>query len=170
MGIAIVSVIVMLLLICANIFMRYIMRLPINGAFELTQMLMICITTSIACCVFEGQHVWIDLLTQKLSFRVQVILDLITLIASAIITALISWRAYEAMLYSISNKRVYSTLRIPQWPFQLIFCLAMGFTALAILVYLIDRMMVYSRGEKPGKAASSSPVKNQLSEKEGSAK
>lgn len=147
--IAIAFILAMLCVVCANVVMRYIFRSPITGAAEITQMLMICMTACMAPALMRGQHVWIDLITSKFNHIASIILDLITIAASAFIYGMISNGLFRQMMNSMAKNKRYSLLKLPEWPFLLIFGVATAVLAISMVIYLADRMIVYSKGETP---------------------
>ncbi len=148
--IAIAFIIAMLCVVCANVVMRYIFRAPITGAAEITQMLMICMTACMAPALMRGQHVWIDLITSKFNRVVSIILDLITIAASAFVYGMISNGLFHQMMNSMAKNKRYSLLKLPEWPFLMIFGIATAVLAVFMVIYLVDRLLVYAKGVKPG--------------------
>lgn len=147
--IAIAFIIAMLCVVCANVVMRYFLRSPITGAAEITQMLMICMTACMAPALMRGQHVWIDLVTSKFNRVASIILDLITIAASAFIYGMISNGLFRQMIKSMAKNKRYSLLKLPEWPFLMIFGVATMVLAISMIIYLVDRMIVYAKGKTP---------------------
>lgn len=134
--ISIVAVLSMLVIVVADVLMRYIFSNPIIGATEIVRMLMICITPSFVCAVIEDQHIKVGLIVDRLGRKGQLVIDIITLLMTSVICALMSWQAWVYTKYAIDFKEYYSLLKIPKWPFELIFCIAMAATAFVVLFYL----------------------------------
>lgn len=149
--ISIVALLTMLVLVVIDVVMRNFFSNPIAGATEIVRMLMICITPSFVCAVIEDKHIKVGILMDRLGRKGQAVVDVITLIATAIICGLISWQAWVYTKYAILFKEFYSLLKIPKWPFELIFCIAMGATALAVVFYLVIRLVKpeYYQVKKP---------------------
>lgn len=147
--IAIAFVIAMLCVVCANVVMRYFFRSPITGAAEITQMLMICMTACMAPALMRGQQVWINLITSKFNRVASIILDLITIAASAFVYGMIADGLFRQMVKSIAKNKRYSMLKLPEWPILMIFGIATAVLAVAMIIYLVDRMVVYSKGGTP---------------------
>ena len=149
--ISIVAVLAMLVLVVADVVMRYIFSAPIIGATEIVRMLMICITPSFVCAVIEDKHIKVGLIMDRLGRKAQIVADVLSLLATAAICALIAWQAWVYMEYAIKFKEYYTLLKIPKWPFELIFCIAMAFTTLAVLFYLVIRVVKpeYYQPKKP---------------------
>lgn len=139
--ISIAAVLAMLVLVVADVVMRAIFNNPIVGATEIVRMMMICITPSFVCAVIEDKHIKVGLIMDRLGRKGQMVVDLITLLMTSGICALLSWQAWVYTKYAIKFKEYYTLLKIPKWPFELIFCIAMAFTALAVLYYLVVRLV-----------------------------
>ena len=149
--IAVAALVAMLLLVCANVVMRYIFKNPIPGTYELTQSLMICLTPCIAVTIMAKQNVWVDVCTAKFGRIGQLIVDLITLPLSVGIIGVMSWQGFNMILKSIS-KGTYSSImnfRLPEWPFRAVYFIAMLMAALAALAFTIERFMQYKNGGTP---------------------
>lgn len=138
--ISIAAVLAMLVLVVADVVLRAVIQKPIIGATEIVRMMMICITPSFVCAVIEDQHIKVGLIMDKLGRKGQMVVDIITLLLTAGICALISWQAFVYTEYAIRFKEYYSLLKIPKWPFELIFGIAMAATALSVLWYLVVKL------------------------------
>ena len=149
--IAIVALAGMLLLVCANVLMRYIFKNPIPGTYELTQTLMICLTPCIAVNIMAKQCVWVDVVTAKFSRLGQLIIDILTLPLSVGIIGVMAWQGFN-MIFTSYNKGNYSpvmSFRLMEWPFRLVYFIAMTTATLAALAFMIDRFMQYKDGGMP---------------------
>lgn len=138
--ISIVAVLAMLVLVVADVVLRAVIQKPIIGATEIVRMMMICITPSFVCAVVENQHIKVGLIMDRLGRKGQIVVDVVTLLMTAGICALISWQAFVYTEYAIRFKEYYSLLKIPKWPFELIFGIAMAATALMVLWYLVVKI------------------------------
>ncbi len=149
--IAVVALVAMLLLVCANVVMRYIFKNPIPGTYELTKVLMICLTPAIAVTMMSKQTVWVDVFTSKFSRRAQLISDIISLPLSIGIIGIMAWQGFT-MILSSYEKGTYSSImnfRLPEWPFRIVYFIAMTVTTLAAIAFTIDRFMQYKNGGVP---------------------
>ncbi|MGM9615502.1 MAG: TRAP transporter small permease [Oscillospiraceae bacterium] len=149
--IAIAALAAMLLLVCANVVMRYIFKNPIPGTYELTQALMICLTPCIAVNIMAKQCVWVDVFTAKFSRIGQLIVDIITLPISVVIVGIMAWQGFNMILTSYA-KGTYSAImnfRLMEWPFRIVYFIAMAMAALAALAFTIERFTLYKDGGMP---------------------
>lgn len=149
--IAVVALVSMLLLVCCNVFMRYFFKNPIPGTYEMTQMLMICLSPCIAVNILSKECVWVDVLTSRLERLGQMVIDIITLPLSTLIIGIMAWQGYN-MIWTSIEKNTYSpimTFRLYEWPFRLIYFLAMTMAAVAALCFTIERFLAYRHGGTP---------------------
>lgn len=149
--IAMAALVGMLLLVCANVIMRYIFKSPIPGTYELTQMLMICLSPCIAVNIMSKQCVWVDVCTSKLRRTGQLIVDLLTLPCSVGIIGIMAWQGFNMISTSI-QKNSYSAImnfRLYEWPFRLVYFLAMAAATMAALYFAIERFQQYKNGGVP---------------------
>ena len=152
--IALVFVVAMLFVVVANILLRYVFKHPITGATEITSMLMCCMLMCAAPALLRGQHVWIDLITSKFGRKASIVLDLVTLTLAAGIFGFMSVAVFQQMVRARITNKGYTVLDIPFWPFMCIFRIALSIFTVAIVIYLIDRIWVYSKGDTPENAFS----------------
>ena len=149
--IAIAALVCMLLLVCANVIMRYIFKNPIPGTYELTLALMICLTPCIAVNIMAKQCVWVDVFTAKMSRIGQFIVDIITLPVSVGIIGIMAWQGFNMILKSFT-KGTYSAVmdfRLMEWPFRIVYFIAMAMSTLAALAFMIERFGAYRNGGIP---------------------
>lgn len=149
--VAVAAMVAMMLLVVVNVVMRYIISNPIPGTYEMTQMLMICLSPCIAVNIMSKQCVWVDVLPSKFGRIGQMVIDIITLPLSVAIIGIIAWQGYNMIGTSI-RKNSYSQImefRLYEWPFRLIFAISMTMAAIAALVFTIERFMEYKNGGIP---------------------
>ena len=149
--IAIAALAGMLLLVCANVVMRYIFKNPIPGTYELTKALMICLTPCIAVNIMAKQCVWVDVFTQKFSRIGQLVVDVVTLPVSVAIVGVMAWQGFN-MIQKSYEKGTYSAImnfRLMEWPFRIVYFIAMAAATLAALAFTIERFSLYKNGGVP---------------------
>ena len=131
--------------------MRYIFNNPIPGTYEMTQMLMICLSPCIAVNIMSRQCVWVDVLTSRFRRTGQMIIDLITLPLSVVIIGIMAWQGFN-MIFTSIDQNSYSAImnfRLYEWPFRLVYFLAMTTATLAALCFTIERFQMYRGGGMP---------------------
>lgn len=152
--IAIVALGCLLLLVCANVVMRYIFKNPIPGTQDMIKLLMICLTPSIAVSIMSKQCIWVDVFSSKFNRIGQLIVDIITLPISVGILGVMSWQGFNMILKSYNKgtsaiRSVMSLQVVKEWPFRIIYFIAMAMAAIAALSFTIERFMMYKDGGMP---------------------
>ena len=131
---------VMMLLTVTDVAGRYFFKTPINGAWELISLLLVCAGTwGLAYCQAENAHISVNILLQKFSPRLRtVILSLAYLIGLTAFSGL-TWRGIQ-LAYKFFNESGHTTdmLHIPIFPFVLVMAFGTGVMALVLLIDLIQ--------------------------------
>lgn len=149
--VAIAALVCMLVLVCANVIMRYVFNNPIPGTYELTQTLMICLSPCIAVNIMAKECVWVDVMTSRFGRMGQMFIDIVTLPFATLIIGIMAWQGYNMIFESI-RKNSYTlilTFRLYEWPFRTIYFLSMLMAAVAALVFTIERFQEYRNGGMP---------------------
>ena len=133
---------VMMLLMTVDVLGRYFFKHPILGSDEIVGLLNVCLAA--ACFGYTQRlkgHIRVDLLTERLSPRVRLILDIFTNLISVGVVFLIVWQviagAQEFILGTRAGSHSSLVLGIPWYPFVLIFGIGFGVFGLAILADLV---------------------------------
>jgi len=122
-------------LIAFDVVMRYVLRLPFLGAYEMTELAMALIVfLGLPYCAATGGHVAVDVLGGLLDRPAFRWLNALLPLAAAVLTAVMAW---QSALYALaSNERGEATnmLRIDLFPFQLVGAASMAAFTLVLLV------------------------------------
>lgn len=88
----------LMLLTSVDIIGRFFFNKPIKGTFELTGiMLALIIFFSLGTLQNEGEHIDIDFVTNKFSFKFQDVLQLLVSIFLSVFLILVTWQMFEFM-------------------------------------------------------------------------
>lgn len=147
--IAVAGLLFLMVLTFLNVILRYLFNAPITGTYEMTRMGMILLTPSIAVTTLAKQNIWVDVLTSHFNRVGQMIVDAITLPTSVVIMGLIAWQAYVMILKSYAKGTHFTTILLYEWPFRIVFFIAMTMATLAAIVFTVERMMQYRNGGTP---------------------
>jgi len=127
---AMVTIVAMMLLTVADVFLRFTVSSPIRGTKELTELMMVWIMMTLGLVTLEGMNVKIDLIMMRFPPKVQIFAEIIAHILSSGIFMVMVWQIIVAMRYSI-NYNVHTTLlKIPE-------SLTLGFYGLSYAVFLL---------------------------------
>ena len=128
-----VALLLMVLLITIDVFLRTFLNNPISGVLEISEYLLLLIVfTQIAYAQKNKRHVCVDIVLNKLSVKYRLVIEIITKGISLLLFILISWQSF---LQALVNNESSAVLSIPVSPFFLI--IALGSILLA-LILLID--------------------------------
>lgn len=121
-------------LVVFDVLMRYVLRLPFLGAYELTELAMALIVfLGLPYCAITGGHVAVDLLAPALDRPRMRWINVFVHLAGAAITALMSW---QAVLYAITSRQrgeATNMLRIDLWPFEILTAASLALFSVVLL-------------------------------------
>lgn len=135
-------------LVVTNALMRYGLNAPVKGTLELTESaLPLMIFLSLALTQYEGGHIKVVLLTQRISPGAQRVLKVAAMLLGAVLFA---WAAWAGWLMAAKSWRIgeleRGSIRFPIWPIKgaVVFGLA-----LLSIQFLIDAIYVALGGTLP---------------------
>ena len=110
----------MMALTGADVMLRYIFNSPVQGSFEVTELLMaVSIGLGLGYCALEKGHVRVDFLTMRLSKRGQTIADFVAYLVFMIMYIMIAWQTLYKAINQYKAHNISSVLYIPEYPFTL---------------------------------------------------
>ena len=122
-------------LVAYDVVMRYVLRIPFLGAYEMTELAMALIVfLGLPYCAATNGHVAVDVLGRWLdrpAFRwVNVLLPL----AGAVLTAIMAWQSVHYAMDSNARGEATNMLRIELFPFQLVGAASMALFSVVLLL------------------------------------
>jgi TRAP-type C4-dicarboxylate transport system permease small subunit len=109
---------IMLLLITADVIMRYVFNDPIGGVLELTKLMMVVLVfLSFAYVELKDAHVRVDLVISRLKPKVRACIECFNAFLSIFVFAIIAWQSIPRALYMIQKGDITGYLHIPEGPF-----------------------------------------------------
>lgn len=136
----------MMLLMVSEVIARTVFVRPIPGATEWVQVMLVCCMTSLGASIMIGSMVEINMFTKRLKPVPQVVLDIIVLIVSLIIIILIAIQQVRAGGRSMQNNVVWSSVRVPQWPFLYLFGFSYAVAAVVVIMTIIRKIIALKQG------------------------
>lgn len=133
--------VVMMLLICADVFGRYVIRHPIVGAYEFSEFFMSAIVfAALAYTQLHKAHVRVDLVYERLPSNLQSAMAIFNTLLALGFFLLITWRGGAAVLMAWElNDRTAGLIRIPLWPAKAIVPLGSGLLCFQFIIDIWDR-------------------------------
>jgi TRAP-type C4-dicarboxylate transport system permease small subunit len=122
-------------LVLFDVIMRYALRLPFLGAYEMSELAMVLIVfLALPYCGWTGGHVAVDVFASFLDRPVLRWLNAALHLAGAMLMALIAWQATLYALGSGARGEATNMLRIPKLPFELVTAASTAIFAVVLVV------------------------------------
>ena len=136
----------LMMITVVDVICRYIFNAPLTGATEISELLMVLVVfLSLAWVSVERSHIRVDLLVNMWPRKVQLVVEVVTLLLSLSAYLIITWQSAQE---SMDVKETTSLLRVPEAPFHWVMTLGLAMLCLAIICHVIDNAAAVIRGEK----------------------
>lgn len=127
----------LVMLVSAHVIGRYFFVLPVPGAVELIQYLMVCVgSLGFAYCAAQQEHVRVELFVERLPQGGRQFINFISLLLSFGIVALITWQSIMHAIDIWHSGSVSGVLKIPRFPFSIILSFSYVLFALELVIQL----------------------------------
>ena len=121
-------------LIAFDVVMRYVLRLPFLGAYEMTELAMALIVfLALPYCAATGGHVAVDVFGPQLDRPGMRWITVVVHLAGAAVTAAMAWQAAIYAFTSRSRGEATNMLKIDLWPFELLTAASMALFSVVLL-------------------------------------
>lgn len=138
----------MMLLTVTDILGRGMFNLPIPGAYELTEyLLVVLILGGIAYTQQVKQHIRVDFLVTKLSRRGRYALDIIFAFIGLVFMGLVVWQGLLGGVYAVGAGTVSDTLSVPDYIFQFFIPFGAFLFALEYIIRIIELIKYRADGQ-----------------------
>ncbi len=125
----------LLALVLIDVVMRYALRLPFLGAYEMSELLMVLIVfLALPYCAATGGHVAVDVLAPLLDRPGLRWLGALIHVAGAALMAVIAWQTTLYAMSSMARGEATNMLRIAKYPFELVTAASAVVFAIVLLV------------------------------------
>jgi TRAP-type C4-dicarboxylate transport system permease small subunit len=122
-------------LILFDVLMRYVLKLPFLGGFELTELAMVLIVAlGLPYCAATDGHVSVDVLSPLLDRPALRWIPVVLNLVGAALVAVMAWESTRYAIGSVERGEATNMLGIPIYPFQLVIAVGMAMFALVLLV------------------------------------
>ena len=122
-------------LVAFDVVMRYVLRLPFLGAYELSELAMVLIVfLALPYCAATGGHVAVDVLSPWLDRPGLRWLTCVLHLCGAALMAVMAWQATLYAMGSIARGEATNMLRIAKYPFELVTAASAALFAVVLLV------------------------------------
>jgi TRAP-type C4-dicarboxylate transport system permease small subunit len=143
-----VALFFMMCLTVVDVVGRYIFNMPILGAFEMTEFLVLIMVFSfLGYAQAQKSHVTVDIFFDRFPLKMKTVVSVLNYLISLVVVLLIAWMGYIKAMESFHSGEKPLNLAIPDYPF--IFFLSFGSAVMCIeFIRDILRKMHKSHGEK----------------------
>jgi len=155
---SILALLVMIVVTIVDVFLRVAFKSPITGSVEIARMMMVCMSPSFISALFQGRHVSVGLFIDNLSRKWQLAFDTFGYGLAAVLCGIMCYQGYIDMSKKLAQHQTYTMLKIPTWPFYLIFAVSMGLLAIAIVIELINHFWDKGKYARPAAQESEKAV------------
>jgi len=148
--IAAVALSSIVLITLADVVGRYFFNTPVQGAWEIVGLLMICAGTwGWGYCQMSKSHITVTVVTNHLSGRVRAGIKTFAYLIGLIGFTLISWQTFllAKKYYFLKHGNETLTIGIPFAPFMLMMSISTGLMALVLIVDIVQSIKKVSRHE-----------------------
>jgi TRAP-type C4-dicarboxylate transport system permease small subunit len=122
-------------LVVFDVVMRYVLRLPFLGAYELTELAMVLVVfLGLPYCAITGGHVAVDALDVWLSQPRFRWLHAVVAVVGAALCAVMSWQTVRYALAGKARGEATNMLKIDLFPFELLAAASLALFS-AVLLY-----------------------------------
>ncbi len=134
-NIASASMLVMVLLTCTDVFLRYFFNRPLTGTYDLVGLLgAVVVSFAMPYTMLEKGHVAVEILMKRLSKRVQTVIEVVTHVVSISLFLTLCWQSILLARDMEAAGEVTPTLFLPFYP--IVYCMAACFFVLCIAIFL----------------------------------
>ena len=137
------ALIALMLVTCADVFMRYLFHRPIRGAYELVEcMMLVFVFHGMAAAFFRRRNIVIDLVASFVGARVVGFLIRLSDVLSVVCLGLIFWAMVGPMLQAYDYKDIKIESRLPVYWLWITALAGLTGTMLSALVVLFAKPAV----------------------------
>jgi len=141
------TLVLMVTLTVADVFLRYVFNRPILGSYELTEFMMaILVFSTIGYTMAIKGHVVVDLVFSQLPQKARDILECITSFIAFILFAIVTWRNALQAGTAWERNDVTAELFIPVSPFILFVALGVAVLSLVLFVQFVQSLSKAIKG------------------------
>ena len=140
------ALMVMMLLTCADVFMRYLFSNPLIGTYDLVSLLgAVLVSFAMPYTMLKKGHVAVEILVQSLSRGKQLVIETFTHLLGISLFLVLVWQAVLLSRDMKAAGEVTPTLLLPFYP--ILYCMAVCFFCLCLAI-LVNLLHVWSKRAK----------------------
>lgn len=130
----------MMLLVTGDVIRRLVFKSPIHGTTELVEFMMVgLLYFTIANTQALKAHIYIELITERLSPRARLLCEVIGYFLGLIVFSLITWQGVKSSIYSWKiNEITFGVIKFPLFPSKIIIPIGSFILCLRYILDIID--------------------------------
>lgn len=133
-----VTLVVMMLLISTDVFLRYAFNSPITGSYEFVMILQgFVVLTAFSYTQNTNSHISITMLIRLFPSKIRLLCVVLGAALSAFMGVVLTVGAWKQAVKALHVMTETTTLQIKLFPIYFICCLLMGFFALSLIFYFV---------------------------------
>lgn len=137
-----VVLMLMMLTVFIDVFLRYIFNSPVVGSVEIVEIMMVLVVAlGIAHTGINRGHISVDLLVSKFPPRVQAIIDIFNFLVATIIFSIMSWKTALQAIVAGSRNVTTTVLEVPIYPFVWTLSICTGLLSLIFLLQCFETII-----------------------------
>ncbi len=123
------------ILTCVDVVARYYFNSPVNGAFELTQMMLFAVIfAALPLTTLRNEHVDVELLTAIAGDRINRMCRALGNLVSAAVLFVLAWRLWAHGMQLGAGGAVTNSLELPLAPLGILAAFSCGLSGIAALI------------------------------------
>jgi len=146
-----VATVLVMVLIVADVFLRWLFNSPILGVVEYSQLLMVVLLLATSTAAQEDSHIKIDILYKKFPPKVQAVCDIVTLTLSFCAAMLIATQAFSQGMTASRLGMRFVTIGIARSPFFFLYSAGLLLLCVSIVVLIIEAVRKLKKNDGCGK-------------------
>ena len=129
----------LMLVTCVDVVGRYLLGTPLQGAFELTEVLLAgLVFAALPLTTRAGEHVEVDLFAGAMPAPVFRALGRLSALVAAVALGVVAWKLADQAARLFADGTVTSSLRVPLGLVAAFACLATGLSAVIAAVHTVS--------------------------------
>lgn len=129
-----VTIVIMMVMICADIVLGNIMRMPIAGLYEVCQVILTTLVfSSWAYTQTVHGHIHVVMFVSKMPQKLRFVCFALTSFLSTGVMGIACYAVFKQIIRTYISRECTGTLMIPYWPFYIFEMLAFGLMTIVLL-------------------------------------
>lgn len=129
-----VTIVAMMIMVCADIVLGNIFKMPIAGLYEVCQVFLTTLVfSSWAYTQTKHGHIHVVMFVSKMPQKLRFISFALTSYLSTVVMGIACYAVFKQILVVFRSQECTGTLMIPYWPFYIFEMLAFGLLTIVLL-------------------------------------